>query len=160
MLVGLGILFRALAFWSLVAFNRDKRHLPTLAQLSLYWVVNPLDNLANARRERRHEERRAERIRRYSVQPHNQLPSLGVRVGNPFGGPVLERPPASRYSGYQPPPQQQEPQQPQQPRQPRQRSSSAPRGNGAANDGRESDDDLDLDLDSPQSSDHIQTLEF
>ena len=154
MLVGLGILFRALAFWSLVAFNRDKRHLPTLAQLSLYWVVNPLDNLANARRERRHEERRAERIRRFSVQPHNQLPSLGVRVGNPFGGPVLERPPASRYSGYQPPPQQQEPQQP------RQRSSSAPRGNGAANDGRESDDDLDLDLDSPQSSDHIQTLEF
>ena len=116
MLVGLGILFRALAFWSLVAFNRDKRHLPTLAQLSLYWVVNPLDNLANARRERRHEERRAERIRRFSVQPHNQLPSLGVRVGNPFGGPVLERPPASRYSGYQPPPQQQEPQQPQQPR--------------------------------------------
>ena len=62
MLIGLGVVFRALAFWSLVLFNRDKRHLPTLAQLSLYWVVNPLDNWAQSKRERRHEARRRERI--------------------------------------------------------------------------------------------------
>ena len=60
MLLLLGFIFRVLAFWSLVVCNRDKRGLPTIGQMSLYWIVNPLDDWARARKQRAEEERRRE----------------------------------------------------------------------------------------------------
>lgn len=67
LLLLLGVAFRVLAFVALVAFNRDKRGLPTLAHMSLYWVVNPLDDWARARGEQQ-----ALASRRARVQSHTQ----------------------------------------------------------------------------------------
>jgi len=50
LLLLLGVFFRILAFWSLVALNRDKRGLPTLGQMAIFWVVNPIDSFARRRK--------------------------------------------------------------------------------------------------------------
>jgi hypothetical protein len=84
MLVLLGIAFRVLAFVSLVAFNRDKRGLPTLAQMSLYWVVNPLDDWARARGERAEQVSRRARIESHHVSSA-QATSNRSRAGTDNG---------------------------------------------------------------------------
>jgi len=84
MLVLLGLLFRYLAYWSLIAFNRDKRGLPTLSQMSLYWIVNPLDDWARARRERHERMLRAQRRTAERNAVHNRIGSLTPASGNPF----------------------------------------------------------------------------
>uniref|UniRef100_A0A7S2W930 ABC transporter domain-containing protein n=1 Tax=Rhizochromulina marina TaxID=1034831 RepID=A0A7S2W930_9STRA len=85
MLVFLGTLSRILAFIALSAFNRDKMGLSTLTQMGLYWVVNPLDDWARARREK------ADRARRradYMARMENQVPTL-QETSNPFEDPDL-----------------------------------------------------------------------
>jgi len=81
MLILLGVTFRVLAFVSLVAFNRDKRGLPTLAQMSLYWIVNPLDDWARARGEQ--QELRSRRAR---IQSRNASSAVGPRSRASTGG--------------------------------------------------------------------------
>jgi len=81
MLILLGITFRVFAFVSLVAFNRDKRGLPTLAQMSLYWIVNPLDDWARARGEQ--QELRSRRAR---IQSRSASSARGSRSRTNTGG--------------------------------------------------------------------------
>ena len=69
----LGIIFRILAFASLILFNRDKRGLPTLTQMCFYWIVNPLDDRSRAR------EKRVQKHRRHSSIHVSLSESLNAR---------------------------------------------------------------------------------
>jgi hypothetical protein len=83
LLVLLGLGFRALAFASLVLFNRDKRGLPTVTQMAMYWIVSPLDDWARARAEAR--ERAARRKKYDQVGAFDTLPET---VSSPFEAPA------------------------------------------------------------------------
>lgn len=78
MLLFLGLVFRVLAYFSLMAFNRNKRGLPSINQTALYLIVNPLDDYYRRRRE---EAARKERLAR--ARESARRPSLSFSH-NPF----------------------------------------------------------------------------
>jgi hypothetical protein len=81
MLLSLGCLFRFLAFISLIIFNRDKRGLQTLSQMSLYFVINPLDDWA---REKREKQLLKEKREKSASQTYNKIGQLVEHNDNPF----------------------------------------------------------------------------
>jgi len=83
MLICLGLLFRLLAFISLIIFNRDKRGLQTVTQLLLYFIINPIDDWYKERKE-------LNRIKEKELLESNQLYNqIGSLVENENNNPFI-----------------------------------------------------------------------